>query len=309
MSNELSYNPNTSWFVFDKIYEPLDNLFDANDEVMLGRYVYDKSNTTIYRKEYDENKGFYYNEIFNLSNAQGLNKEEINTFLDQFIVLQEEFFATTINSGTTGDCTWVLYDTGTLIIRGNGAMENYSELGPWKENNITRVIIEDGVTNIGSCAFRNCSKLTSITIPNSVTSIGSSVFYGCTSLTSIIIPNSVTIIDSSAFVDCTSLTNISLSDNIIDIYPSVFSNCTSLTSIIIPDNVRSIAPGAFSNCTSLTSITIGNKIMTISYGVFENCTSIETVNYKGSEADRDKISIGDNNDNFTNINWNYNYTE
>jgi hypothetical protein len=55
MSNELSYNQSASWFVFDKIYESSpDNPLDADDEVMLGRYVYDKTNTTIYRKEYDK---------------------------------------------------------------------------------------------------------------------------------------------------------------------------------------------------------------------------------------------------------------
>jgi hypothetical protein len=90
MSNKLSYNQNTSWFVFDKIYEE-DIPSDVNDGVMLGRYVYDKSDTTIYRKEYSSDKGFYYNKIFNLRDAQiieeDLNKEEINIFLDQFIDL------------------------------------------------------------------------------------------------------------------------------------------------------------------------------------------------------------------------------
>ena len=55
MSNELSYNQNTSWFVFDKIYES-GIPEKVNDEVMLGRYVYDKSNSTIYRKEYDKDR-------------------------------------------------------------------------------------------------------------------------------------------------------------------------------------------------------------------------------------------------------------
>ena len=50
---------------------------------------------------------------------------------------------------------------------------------------ITELVIPNGVTRIGSYAFRNCTGLTSITIPNSVTSIWQQAFYGCTGLTSI----------------------------------------------------------------------------------------------------------------------------
>ena len=44
------------------------------------------------------------------------------------------------------------------------------------------VVIPNGVTSIGWCAFQDCTSLTSITIPNSVTEIGPSVFYGCSRL-------------------------------------------------------------------------------------------------------------------------------
>ncbi len=39
-----------------------------------------------------------------------------------------------------------------------------------------KVVIEDGVTNIGINAFRNCSHITSVSIPSSVTSIGNYAF-------------------------------------------------------------------------------------------------------------------------------------
>ena len=72
----------------------------------------------------------------------------------------------------------------------------------------TSYSIPDGVTNIGSGTFYNCSSLTSITILNSVTSIGDGAFEYCKSLTSVTIPNSVTSIDEYAFWACNSLKDV-----------------------------------------------------------------------------------------------------
>ena len=62
-------------------------------------------------------------------------------------------------------------------------MPNYSDYddAPWyrQHDKIKNVIIENGVTSIGSYAFSYCNKLTSITVPNSVRYIGSYAFYGC----------------------------------------------------------------------------------------------------------------------------------
>ena len=97
--------------------------------------------------------------------------------------------------------------------------------------NIIGMVMREGVTSIGSYAFRNCTNLTSINIPEGVTSIGDWVFKGCTNLTSINIPEGVTSIGYEAF-----------------------NNCKSLTSVTIPSSVTFIGGGAFRNCTGLTSV-------------------------------------------------------
>ena len=187
-------------------------------------------------------------------------------------------FSLGATSGITGDCTWKLDDEGTLTISGNGKMGNYYLVwgAPW-ERNIKSVIIEKGVTSIGSFAFYRCTSLTNLTISGSVTSIGDYAFSECTSLASVTIPDSVTSIGDDVFYDCTNLTSVTIGDSVTSISYSMFSKCTSLASITIPDSVRSIGSGAFSDCTSLTSVTIGDNVTSIGSYAFSNCTSFANV--------------------------------
>ncbi len=72
--------------------------------------------------------------------------------------------------------------TGTMI---NWGENNYYKRSPWygNRNNLEmHVTIENGVKNIASHAFYECSNIDDITIPGSVDEIGERAFYGCTSL-------------------------------------------------------------------------------------------------------------------------------
>jgi len=182
--------------------------------------------------------------------------------------------------GTAGPLTWNFED-GTLTISGEGAMPDYyyPDVAPWDEYReaIHIIIMENGVTNIGSGAFVHCSNLISITIPDGVTSIGNSAFFGCTSLPSITIPDSVTAIGDGAFYYCESLTSIIIPNGVTKIGKSVFAYCERLISIIIPNGVTSIENGAFFRCISLTSITIPNSVTTIEHSVFFYCESLTSI--------------------------------
>ena len=95
-------------------------------------------------------------------------------------------------------------------------------------NEIIDLIIPNGVTSIGTYAFRNCSNFTSITIPNSVTSIGRHAFDGCSNLTSATIPHSVTSIGDCAFYGCSGLNTITIGNGMISIGERTFYSCSDL---------------------------------------------------------------------------------
>ncbi len=114
-----------------------------------------------------------------------------------------------VASGSCGDnLTWTLDSAGTLTISGIGEMTD----APWTDmkSEIKTVVVEAGVTSIGSYAFFNCSNLTSAAISDSVTTIGQSAFEGCSSLASFTVPSSVTCIMGNAFTNCDTLTTITI---------------------------------------------------------------------------------------------------
>ena len=154
------------------------------------------------------------------------------------------------NAEKSGSCgpnlKWHLTDDGVLTITGKGAMYDYSYT-PWSYDDLTRVIIGNGVTTIGKNAFVGRSSLTYVTIPNSVTTIGSSAFNYCTSLTSVTIPNSVTTIGDEAFYDCSSLTSVTIPNSVTTIGERAFFYCSALTSVTIPNSVTKIGNNAFTN--------------------------------------------------------------
>jgi hypothetical protein len=84
---------------------------------------------------------------------------------------------------TSGSCgenlTWTL-ENGVLTISGTGEMTS----APWKDyaKDITKVVIEEGVTSVADNAFSGCSALTTVTFPATLKSLGDYAFYNCTAL-------------------------------------------------------------------------------------------------------------------------------
>ena len=95
-------------------------------------------------------------------------------------------------------------EAGTLVISGNGQVRNSglstSGHSPWYEyrENITKVVVEEGITGLGNFNFDGCVNLTDVSLPTTLVRMGSQVFRNCNSLTSLNIPDSVVMSDGNA---------------------------------------------------------------------------------------------------------------
>ena len=165
---------------------------------------------------------------------------------------------------------------GTVIIA-----DGVTEIGSafWGCSLVTKIVIPDSVTRIGSSAFRECASLKSITIPSSVLSIGDRIFNGCASLEEVVIPASVEHMDGYVFYGCENLKKVEFESgsNLSDLAECTFYGCVNLESLVMPENITSIGFSAFRNCTSLTSIVIPESVTSIGNGAFSGCSNLESI--------------------------------
>ncbi len=225
--------------------------------------------------------------------------------------------AATVAEGTCGqDLTWVLDDTGTLTISGNGPMADITAgNAPWAANSaaITAVVIQQGVTRIGAYSFQNCTALVSVSIANTVTTIGDFAFSGCTKLTTIGAADNIpappsttapstgattaptaaptttpTAAPTTAPTAAPTTTPTAAPTTAPTAAPTTAPTVPSTTAGIQTTSLRaalknhlpavtSIGKSAFAGCTSLTDLIIPAGITTIESNTFSGCTALKDV--------------------------------
>ena len=264
--------------------------------------------------------------------AEKLIKEKIEQLKEEFEIPDLDTdailssFATAATSGDFGEnnCLHWEVSTGvfsgkTLTISGTGAMPDFDfpngNLAPWwnyealgmltsfgnfkLEGELKKVVIKDGVTNVGDYALFFLPAATQVTLPESVTRIGRYGIAMCSKLTGMSIPKGVTEIGDfglagdgltavtlpdglqslgrGAFDTCASLTNTTLPAAITAVPGKCFADCTKLLNVKYAGTVTAIGDLAFESCKALTAAPIPETVTTIDKSAFTGCTALTDV--------------------------------
>jgi hypothetical protein len=217
-------------------------------------------------------------------------------------------------SGSCGDdLTWTLNSEGVLTISGTGAMQFSSYASaPWKDylSSVKSVVINEGMTQICSNAFADCTNLTSVKIPKSVTQIYSFAFNNC--------PYGLTVYYAGTEADWAKIggvdetfnsnlyyaikqyassaaTGDSCGDNLtwsLDengtltisgtgqaLNEGAFKDRTDIKKVVFNTGVSfwTVSQDSFANCTNLTTVKLAAGIGTLESGAFSGCTSLKAI--------------------------------
>ena len=173
---------------------------------------------------------------------------------------------------------WTIDSAGTLTISGTGEVADFDSASatPWYGKTIKKVVVQEGITELGSYAFRNCTALTAVTLPDSLTVLGESAFEGCKALQTVTFGTGLRSVGGYAFLDCTALTGVYITD--VNAWCSVdfpayssspmyyaqalYVNGAPISGTLdLTDSVTKIPKYAFYGCTGITDLLFFPELM------------------------------------------------
>ena len=138
-------------------------------------------------------------------------------------------FNAVIATGWSGYTTWTLTADGTLTFvpsgekleNGETNLKNYWKVDgvlslPWGEyaELITKVVVSEGIHDIGQMAFYELPNLTEVQLPSTIVEIRGYAFKNCAKLTTINLEN-VDFVREGAFYGCAALENVTFMDGVV----------------------------------------------------------------------------------------------
>lgn len=197
----------------------------------------------------------------------------------------DRLHSATIHYGRSDDgIRWSIDENGLLTVSGAGMIPDclYAEDMLWHayQTAITGVVIETGITGIGSRSFYGCSNMMHIVLPETVSYIGEEVFTGC-SVETLRLPNAVAGIDRNTGIckDSSVRTVVFGGGPATRIGANLLQGCAQLKNIWFEDDTifDTIGAGAFSACGCLNIVTLPASVTTIGSGAFTPATGRKNV--------------------------------
>lgn len=176
--------------IFDVVYnqEGTDNKYKTykvnidNTSTQLGQFSSDNANTASWSPQQFDLAGKYTNEKTFRIYIGGHWANTANLFIDNIRLSVKTTAGGTCGSPTLKDAGW-MYDENskTLYISGKGDIADYEDSNniPWKDykDNISNVIIGEGITAIGKQNFYDHKGLESVVLPSTLEKIGEQGLY------------------------------------------------------------------------------------------------------------------------------------
>lgn len=187
----------------------------------------------------------------------------------------------------------------------------------FENDELTEIIIPEGIEKIERDAFADCYNLKTLNLPSTLKWVEEDAFQACSNLHTVTyrgsvedwcyivfeglvecdelyiegqlvqnltIPSSVTRIGSGTFVGKGSLESVVIDDGVVEIGTEAFGDCPNLKTVEIGKTVKVIEAFAFSDCRSLTEVFIPRSVKTIDYGAFSGSHNV-ILNIEAENAD------------------------
>ncbi len=182
------------------------------------------------------------------------------------------------------------YETEIIISENKTKIEKEEYLNRFE---IQKVVIPEGVLEIGDRAFSGCSGITSVVIPASVRLIGEEAFSGCTGLESLTISTESVVMGWGIFYNCTNLSYVNLPEGMEITGDAMFAGCENLSNVDLPTTLKTIGSNTFCACKKLSSISLPEKLQTISFRAFASCERLTMISIPDSVINFDNSVFED----------------
>jgi len=225
----------------------------------------------------------------------------------------EHFSVQTLGDGTLR-ITGYNGDTQMLSIPGeiDGKQVTIIGCNAFESQNVTKVIIPEGVSVIEDWAFSWCGNLWSVTLPSTLKKIGAYAF-NCCNLKKVDLPDGFETIGESGFANNYDLTDLYIPASVTSIGEGFVSDCFGLKSVIfdegnkqyrnedevifstdgkilllalptmkkteytVPEGVVGIANSAFQNAGELQQISLPDSLESIGNNAFSGCSQLNSI--------------------------------